>query len=221
MPESLKILVIGALFGVVAWKIRDHLSSDDETGEAATEPDLIDYGQQALDQGSTYFYADDDMTAQTNLDAFLQAIRYGEGTSAANGYSIKVGGGTFDGFAQHPALLGWRGWQMPLAMAQAAGFPNGAVSTAAGAYQINRPTWKRISAKLNLADFTPASQDAAAIELIREKGALGDINAGRIAQAVAKVAKIWASLPGAGYGQNEVGMNTFFNHYNNAGGQLA
>ena len=60
-----------------------------------------------------------------------------------------------------------------------------------------------------------------AVQLIREKGALADAMAGRVAEAADKVRQVWASLPGAGYGQREVAMNTFLNHYTNAGGTLA
>jgi lysozyme len=151
----------------------------------------------------------------------LNAIRFGEGTSGADGYNILCGGGRFDSYGKHPALAGWGGWRMPLAMAAAAGFPNGAVSTAAGAFQINRPTYNRLSSKLGLSDFSPSTQRAMAIELIREKGALADAMAGRALVAAQKVRKVWASLPGAGYGQHEVASTTFLNKYINAGGTVA
>ena len=67
----------------------------------------------------------------------------------------------------------------------------------------------------------PASQDAAAIELIREAGALGDVRAGRFDEAVAKVRGIWASLPGAGYAQPEKSLESLRLAFLNAGGSLA
>jgi lysozyme len=66
-------------------------------------------------------------------------------------------------------------------------------------------------------DFTPDSQDAAAWFLIEEKGAGADVLAGRTADAVAKVRKIWASLPGAGYGQREVSLAAFNNVFVQSG----
>ena len=221
MDAAIKVAVLGGMLGVMAWKVRDYLARDDETGEGDEAPDLIDYTMQAADTGAGFFESYDDMSVEKNTAAFLMALRLGEGTSAAHGYEILCGGGRMKSFAQHPALLGWTGWRMPLAMAAAAGFPNGAVSTAAGAFQITRPTWKRVSAKCGLTDFTPASQDKAALQLIAEKGALGDVQAGRVELAVSKVRKIWASLPGAGYGQREVGMLAFVDKFKNAGGTLA
>ena len=203
--------------GAVLWYLHD----DGEGGESANGADMEDLGNQALDYGSEYFSGIDDMTAQANERAFLAAIRVGEGTSAGNGYSILFGGAPFASFAEHPALLGWGGGRLSDAMCRGAGFGPGCVSTAAGAYQINKPTWRRIRDKLGLSDFSPASQDAAALELISEKGALGDVRAGRVAVAVGKVRKVWASLPGAGYGQGEVMLSAFVNNYANAGGAVA
>ena len=47
------------------------------------------------------------------------------------------------------------------------------------------------------------SQDAAALQQIKERGALPMIDRGDIRQAIDRCSNIWASLPGAGYGQFE------------------
>lgn len=214
-------LVMGALLGFIAWRLMHLNDVDAVTGEENNSPDLIDYANQAIDSGSAIFDETDDMTAQANLRAFLAAIRLGEGTSGSNGYALLCGGGTFSDYSMHPAIAGWGGWKMPLAMAQAAGYPNGAVSTAAGAYQINRPTYKGAAAALGVSDFSPDTQDRIAIYLIRQKGALADVLAGRVEVAAGKVRKVWASLPNAGYGQRTVSMQAFLNQYTNAGGALA
>lgn len=222
MEGPAQVLFVGAALGFIAWRVMHWNDSvDAETGETDNGADVLDLGYQLADYGNAILNETDDMTAQSNLAAFLAAIRLGEGTSGANGYTILCGGGTFDNYSVHPALAGWRGWQMPLAMAQAAGYPNGAVSTAAGAYQINRPTYKRVADKIGVDDFTPGTQDRIAIELIREKGALADAMAGRVATAVAKCAKVWASLPGATYGQRTVSLQNFINQYSQAGGSIA
>ena len=49
-------------------------------------------------------------------------------------------------------------------------------------------------------DFSPKSQDAVALQQIKERGALPMIDRGDIRQADC-CSNIWASLPGAGYGQ--------------------
>lgn len=81
--------------------------------------------------------------------------------------------------------------------------------------------WGHYRAALKLPDFGPVSQDKWAIQLIRERGALADINAGRIESALKKCRNIWASLPGAGYGQPEHKLETLLKKYVNYGGALA
>lgn len=209
-------LAVVAMAAAAVYYMRPGEQFIDGEGDAA--PDLEDYGQQAIALADTYT---DEVRTDMNKAAFLMALRMGEGTSGSAGYRTLMGGALFDSYAAHPALMGWRGTPLTDAMCAGAGFGPGCVSTAAGAYQINKPTWNRVNAKLGLGDFTPASQDAAAWELIREKGADADILAGRIAQAVSKVRKIWASLPGAGYGQHEVALSAFNSVYMQAGGTIA
>lgn len=163
-----------------------------------------------------------DVSAQDqNAQAFLWMIRVGEGTAHDQGYNEQVGGTYFSDMSDHPANLGWRG--MPLSDAQCAGAGRGAgcVSTAAGAYQFIKPTWNSLKSKLGLSDFSPESQDAAALELIRQRGALDAVQAGDIKTAIQKCASIWASFAGAGYGQREVALQSMLDNYTNAGGTLA
>ena len=51
--------------------------------------------------------------------------------------------------------------------------------------------------------LSPKSQDAVALQQIKERGALPMIDRGDIRQAIDRSVHIWASLPGAGYGQSE------------------
>ncbi|NUO87670.1 MAG: glycoside hydrolase family 104 protein [Cupriavidus sp.] len=145
--------------------------------------------------------------AANNRAAFLLMIRTAEGTAGADGYRTLFGGGLFGSLGDHPRQRITR-------------LSNGKpiTSSAAGAYQFLERTWDSLAARLGLRDFSPASQDAAALELVREAGALGDVDAGRFALAVRKVRKIWASMPGAGYGQPEVALNRLQAAYEAAGG---
>ena len=52
-------------------------------------------------------------------------------------------------------------------------------------------------------DFSPESQDAVALQQIKERGALPMIDRGDIRQAIDRCSNIWASLPGAGYNKPE------------------
>lgn len=145
-----------------------------------------------------------------NLQAFLRMIRYAEGTASANGYRMLFGGKLFEGYADHPripvtATLG--GQRI--------------TSTAAGAYQFLARTWDDIKRTAGVSDFSPASQDRAAAALIRRRGALADVYAGRFEEAVRKCAREWASLPGSPYGQPVKTMGQVKTAYQGAGGWVA
>jgi muramidase (phage lysozyme) len=134
------------------------------------------------------------------VDAFLYAIRASEHTAAtiANGteYSTFYGGKRFVDMSNHPSLTGEiPGVPLPASVCIAAGFGPGCVSTAAGAYQINLPTWQQFGA--GLPDFTPESQDAAARRILDYDGVTPLLLQGEIAQAIYAAAGRWASLPGS------------------------
>lgn len=130
------------------------------------------------------------VSSDANVQAFLQMIRIGEGTAGPNGYRTLFGGGLFDSFADHPRRA---------ITARLGGKP--ITSTAAGAYQFLSTTWDECKRALSLPDFSPDSQDRAAVFLIGRRRALEDVRAGRFEAAVSKCAKEWASLPGSPYGQ--------------------
>ena len=142
--------------------------------------------------------------AQQNVKAFLLMIQYSEGTAGANAYRTFYGGSLFTDFSKHPNKRISK---------------YGLTSTAAGAYQILYRTWDEIATKLKLSDFSPVSQDRAAIELIKRRKALDDVMAGRFSIAIGKCKKEWASLPGAGYGQNENSLKSLLAVYQMAGGK--
>lgn len=157
------------------------------------------------------------MSEARNLRAFLDMISKSEGTSTSkytkhDGYDVVVGGldspNTFSNFADHPNIL-------------VTVNSKGLKSTAAGRYQLLYRFWKAYKTQLALKDFSPSSQDAVAIQQIRERKALEDIKAGRIESAIGKVSNIWASLPGAGYNQPEHKMERLIEWYKQAGGELA
>ena len=73
-------------------------------------------------------------------------------------------------------------------------------STGAGRFQLLSRWWDAYLRQLGLKDFSPKSQDAVALQQIKERGALPMIDRGDIRQAIDRCSNIWASLPGAGYG---------------------
>jgi muramidase (phage lysozyme) len=131
-----------------------------------------------------------DALANPNVHGFLYMIRAGEGTSDEGGYRRMFGGGMFESVADHPRTPVTR--------------PMGTTtitSTAAGAYQFLSKTWDECVRALALPDFSPASQDIAAVYLIERRKALDDVIAGRVETAIQKCNREWASLPGSPYGQ--------------------
>ena len=147
---------------------------------------------------------------EDNLKAFLDTLAKSEGTygKGDNGYNVLVGGTLFEGYADHPRKRVF--------------LPRyGIYSTAAGRYQLLSRYFDAYKAQLGLPDFSPTSQDAIAIQQIRERKALDDILAGRFNEAVLKCSPIWASLPGAGYGQRENTLTALKEAFTGFGGKLA
>lgn len=160
----------------------------------------------------------------SQMAAMRATIRQSEGT-AGQGDPYRVCYGyrhAIASFSDHPAVTGeWRGEVLPDGMCSAVGLGPGCVSTAAGAYQIKKSTWLAVRDKLDLPDFTPASQDAACDELLRQRGAVEYLQRGDFAGAVNAARKEWASLPGAGYGQGERTVAWLQDRFTAAGGAVA
>lgn len=130
------------------------------------------------------------------VKAGLDTIAKAEGVKY--GYNTLYGNTSFSDLSRHPnkKITKW-----------------GITSSAAGRYQFIYNTWKGISSKLGLNDFSPLNQDIAALYLINQANALQDLNNGNIEAVVSKIKKIWASLPGAGYGQKERSLSTIKKWY--------
>lgn len=154
-----------------------------------------------------------------NRTAFLAMIGWSEGTRTSpatkcDGYDVIVTGvdgkpEVFTDFANHPFFNRAPKLVKP-----------GLSSTAAGRYQLLYRWWVPYKANLGLSDFSPASQDAVALQQIRERGALPLIDAGNIQLAIQRCANLWASLPGAGYAQPEQKMDRLLVAFVAAGGKV-
>lgn len=143
-----------------------------------------------------------------NVVAFFDVLGYSEGTSrlGQNGYNVLVGGGTFDSYADHPRKLVY----LPTYKIN---------SSAAGRYQFLRATWDDLAKRLKLPDFSPRSQDLACIGLLRQCGAYDRLLRNLFSEAVERARTLWASLPGAGYGQREIALEKLRAVYVAAGGK--
>jgi muramidase (phage lysozyme) len=156
----------------------------------------------------------------TDVVRFLDLIGiYCEGTtsppSVNNGYDRIVNGvhgpSIFTDYTKHPFATGKLS---VLVVAPGSRFPTGLRSSASGRYQFMLKTWLALATNLRLPDFSPKSQDLAAIELMKERGSLAHLQNGSIALALAAhmqpsdleiaiedASNIWASFPGNSYGQ--------------------
>jgi len=158
----------------------------------------------------------------TNVVAFLDMLAWSEGTSTSpatknQGYDVVVTGADrvpeiFTDYSVHPFSRGRKSKAINR---------KGLTSNASGRYQFMLKDYAHYRALLKLPDFGPLSQDLWAIQLIRERRALSLIQAGRITDAIKAVRNIWASLPGAGYGQPEHALENLLAAYRMAGGAVA
>ena len=159
----------------------------------------------------------------TNVKAYLDVIAASEGTSSSSitkldGYDVLVTGingpATFDDFLAHPFENGRQSIVVRVGPPQLR-------STASGRYQIILSTYKRLAAESGCTRFAPINQDALAIQLLKDCRAMQHLLDGEIAAATAAAAIVWASLPGAPYGQPEHDMTWVLNEFAAAIGRYA
>ena len=143
--------------------------------------------------------------------AFLDMLAWSEGTDNGrqktrnHGYDVIVGGELFTDYSDHPRKLVTLN-------------PN-SNQQAPDATSFSR-WWDAYRKQLGLKDFSPKSQDAVALQQIKERGALPMIDRGDIRQAIDRCSNIWASLPGAGYGQFEHKADSLIAKFKEAGGTV-
>lgn len=129
--------------------------------------------------------------------ALLGTIAYAEGTD--DRYDIIFGYQYFTSFADHPRRLVCSG---------------GYCSDAAGRYQFLSTTWDGV--RSGLPDFGPASQDTAALRLVRNRGVTSVDTIDTYAEftdAIYRLNLEWASLPGSPYGQPTHPMSTLWTEF--------
>ncbi|ALU42820.1 SpvB/TcaC N-terminal domain-containing protein [Pseudoalteromonas rubra] len=99
------------------------------------------------------------------------------GEAESNGrYNVRNGGDTFDSFGSHPGR-----------------HTNG--NSAAGKYQFTEATWDEYSGKLGLEDFSPHSQDLAAVKLMDQVGAIDELMRDNPIGAISRIGRRWEAFP--------------------------
>jgi muramidase (phage lysozyme) len=112
-----------------------------------------------------------------NLTAMLDTIAWAEGTN--DKYNIAYTGATFASYEAHPRQIYCA---------------NEICSDAAGRYQFLSTTWGPIADRLKLPDFSPASQDRAAIQLLKDNNCYGAAVRGDVRSMADRCWAVWASL---------------------------
>lgn len=121
----------------------------------------------------TWVDPDQGDAANENVRKFLDTIAQAEGGD----YNIIVGGGRFQDFSQHPGIVGMVTDRGP--------------STAAGRYQITQSTYNDLAKKMGVSGFGPETQDAMAIQLLKDRGAYQDVLSGDFETAKNKLRSTW------------------------------
>jgi muramidase (phage lysozyme) len=140
-----------------------------------------------------------------NVRKYLNIIAQSEGTAGYmnNGYNTMFGGDQFSDFSDHPRVL--------KEFTETNGQKN--KTSAAGRYQFTQKSWDEARAALDLPDFSPSSQDMAALYLIQRAGQLDNVLSGNFADATAGLGGVWASLPSSTYAQPKHSYEAMDNFY--------
>ena len=126
--------------------------------------------------------------------AFLDMLAWSEGTDNGrqktrnHGYDVIVGGELFTDYSDHPRKL------VTLKTLKLK-------STGAGRYQLLFPLVGCLPQAAWPERLLSESQDAVALQQIKERGRFTYDDRGDIRQAIDRCSNIWAYSPGAGYGQ--------------------
>ena len=106
-----------------------------------------------------------------------------------HGYDVRCGGELFTDYPDHPRKL--------------VTLNSATKSTGAGRQQLLSRWWDAYRKQLGLKDFSPKSQTLWHCSRLRSVALYLKDDRGDIRQAIDRCSNIWASLPGAGYGQFE------------------
>ena len=143
--------------------------------------------------------------------AFLDMLAWSEGIDNGrqktrnHGYDVIVGGELFTDYSDHPRKLVTLNPKLK--------------STGAGRHQLLFPLVDAYRKQLGLKDFSPKVRTLWHCSRLRS-GALPMIDRGDIRQAIDRCSNIWASLPGAGYGQFEHKADSLIAKFKEAGGTV-
>lgn len=210
--NSSALILAAAVGALYFWpKLRALTADPTDLDSSYEDPSIFDSIAESVVQ-TVSGPVDLDPDQNPNVRAGLDTIAYSEGAD----YDTLFGGGTFDGYADHPRIV----VDTNVYDAQGNVIRKGYKSSAAGRYQILARTWDDVAPKIGAPDFSPPWQDRAAVYLIHRRGGLQSLIDGDFPAFVNAVRKEWASLPGAGYGQPERKLASLQSVYQQAGGTV-
>lgn len=135
------------------------------------------------------------------IAAFLAMIRDFE---SGGDYFILYGGSHFSDTSRHPQV------RIPFRNPRTGKMD---YSTAAGAYQINWPTYQQFAPMVEVTDFSPASQDLIAMAILYYENVVDKLAADDIPGALRAASSRWASLPYSTDMQGPQSLQTALNTY--------
>ena len=145
--------------------------------------------------------------------AFLDMLAWSEGTDNGrqktrnHGYDVIVGGELFTDYS--------------ITLNKLVTLNPKLKSTGAGRYQLLSRWWDACRKQLGLKDFSPKSQDAVALQQIKERGRfLPMIDRGDIRQAIDRCSNIWGFCRALRYGQFEHKADSLIAKFKEAGGTV-
>ena len=132
-----------------------------------------------------------ELAAERNRRAFLKLVRYCEfGRLDNQDYRTLYNFEKFADTSTHPNRVYIVGKHKD---------GTAITSSPAGAYQIVFRTYQAAVDAGVITDFTPTSQDRIAIWLIQKRGAIHDVDTGKVDDAISKLTHEWVSLPGGSH----------------------
>ncbi|HHH2003222.1 TPA: glycoside hydrolase family 104 protein [Yersinia enterocolitica] len=192
-----RLLVNPVTIGATAALTPGNIFTSAEDAKAMSNPEAIGRQNWAKNNPGVPYPNDtrdlNNLVDDPNVRQYLDVLSKAEGTAgyANSGYNTMFGGDQFYDSSDHPRQL--------KEFTQTDGAKN--KTSAAGRYQFTSDSWDDAAKALNLTDFSPRSQDLAALFLIQRAGQLENVASGNFADATGGLGGVWASLPSSNYAQ--------------------
>ncbi|HHH0339359.1 TPA: glycoside hydrolase family 104 protein [Yersinia enterocolitica] len=192
-----RFLVNPVTIGAAAALTPGNIFTSADDAKAMSNPDAIGRQNWAKNNPGVPYPSDssdlNNLVDDPNVRQYLEVLSKAEGTAsyANSGYNTMFGGDQFYDNSDHPRQL--------KEFTQTDGTKN--KTSAAGRYQFTSGSWDDAAKALNLTDFSPRSQDLAALFLIQRAGQLENVTNGNFADATSGLGGVWASLPSSNYAQ--------------------